>query len=48
MFDTLQAFLKIAADFKAPVERDSSKMYVSSVGKRWAYWPGQRCSILCG
>jgi len=37
MFDTLQAFLKIAADFKAPVERDSSKMYVSSVGKRWAY-----------
>ena len=37
MFDTLQTFLKIAADFKAPVERDSSKMYVSSVGERWAY-----------
>ena len=33
MFDTLQAFLKVAADFKAPAERDSSKMYVSSTGE---------------
>lgn len=30
MFDTLQAFMKIAGDFKAPVDRDGSKMWVCS------------------
>lgn len=28
MFDTLQTFMKIAGDFKAPVDRDGSKMCV--------------------
>jgi hypothetical protein len=26
MFDTVQAFMKIAGDFKAPTDRDGSKM----------------------
>jgi hypothetical protein len=26
MFDVLQAFMKIAGEFKAPAERDGSKM----------------------